>query len=68
MKKRKTKYVAWLHNKTDNRDDDWVVMWAYSPIEVMQNVDYDRFRFTLGKVRTAKQFREEEGITAKSPL
>ena len=62
--KRKTKYVVWLYNHTDSRDDDWKSIWADNPKEAFKNVEYDSFRFSKGPVRTATQFRKEFGITA----
>lgn len=66
MKIRKRKYVVWLYNHTDRRDDDWVVVYAKSPTVAKKGAKYlyDTNRFSLGHVQTATQFRKENGFGA----
>lgn len=56
-KQRKTKYVVWLHNHTDRRDDDWRSVWATSHIEaahLVKGVDFNRF--SISHTWTIKEF------------
>lgn len=63
--KRKKKFVVWLHNKTDRRDDEWVVVRASSKRAVEKlDIGFDRSRFSRGPVYTAKEFRDMMGIAA----
>lgn len=63
MKIRKRKYVVWLHNKTDERDDEWVTLWATNKEEAMTRVKekYDSYRFYLGNTYTIKEARDRYG-------
>jgi len=66
---RKRKYVVWLHNKTDRRDDEWLAVWTTSRAKAKQKVEdgdvyYDDSRFFLGDVYTALQFRRMMGFGA----
>lgn len=61
----KKKFVVWLSNMTDKRDDEWVVVWAKSKEEVYKTrISYDKNRFTIGNVYTALEFRKKTGMAA----
>ena len=63
-KKRKTKYVVWLNNYTDQRDDEWEAVFAHSRKEAQDKVKekYDRSsRFSVGNCYTIKEFRARYG-------
>jgi hypothetical protein len=65
MKKlRKRKFVVWLHNHADSRDDEWVVVWARSPEEARKEAGFDSSRFSCGNAQTATSFRKENGFGA----
>lgn len=61
---RKKKFVVWLHNHTDLRDDEWVAVWATNADEASENAEYDSNRFSKGRVLTATEFRKEMGFGA----
>lgn len=59
---RKTKYVVWLHNHTDSRDDEWRTVWATGGLEaghLVSGVDFTRF--SISQVMTIKVFRKLYG-------
>jgi len=66
--KRRVKFVVWLNNFTDRRDDEWVAVWARDRQEAMERAYdegmYDRHRFGLARVLTATEFRREVGFGA----
>ena len=72
MEKRKIenrvkKFVVWLSNRTDHRDDDWMSVWAFSASHartLANTKGFDKVRFTMGKVVTAKQFKQRMGFGA----
>jgi hypothetical protein len=61
--KRPVKYVVWLSNMTDHRDDEWFCTFARSSTEAQANAKgkYDESRFLLGHTETVKQFRKFHG-------
>lgn len=63
-KNRKKKFVVWLCNFTDSRDDDWVSVWATSKDEAFKNAEYNSVRFSKGHVFTASEFYKQQGIHA----
>lgn len=67
-KVRKRKFVVWLNNHTDRRDDEWVVRWAVSAqrarAEVLSERMFDATRFSPGRVLTAAEFFRENGFGA----
>ena len=67
--KRRVKFVVWLNNFTDRRDDEWVVVWARERQEAIDRACdenlFDKRRFALARVLTAKEFRSEVGFTAR---
>ena len=71
-KNRKRKFVVWLNNHTDRRDDEWVAIWAKTSDEakklVAEKMEYDPFknfnRFSLSHVYTAREFRKRMGFGA----
>jgi hypothetical protein len=62
-KKRPVKYVVWLSNFTDTRDDEWMTTFARSSAEAEDKCKgkYDTNRFSIDYVMTAKAFRKREG-------
>ncbi len=67
MSERKKKFIVWLNNKTDRRDDEWIVVWAYNKEEVKKmdlGYEYDITRYYRGEVLTAAEFKNRMGITA----
>jgi hypothetical protein len=59
------KYVLWLHNHTDQRDDEWLVFWAKDDDEAKHKgseLSIDRTRFSRGGVMTAKEFQKKMGM------
>lgn len=64
-KPRNKKFVLWLHNKTDDRDDEWLVIWAKTRSQATKKkVKFNEFRFFRGSVLTAAEFRKETGMAA----
>ena len=63
-KSRKRKFVVWLNNFTDRRDDEWVSVFAHTPEEAKSKAEFDDTRFSLGHVMTAKEFRRDMGFGA----
>lgn len=61
-KLRRTKYVVWLHNHTDRRDDEWKSVWSTSHIEAAHLVEgVDFTRFSISHIFTIKEFRKIYG-------
>jgi hypothetical protein len=64
MANRKKRFVLWLHNQTDHRDDEWVVFWALDYKSAMKmDVEYDTHRFSRGQIYSAKEFRDMMGMS-----
>lgn len=61
---KKQKFVVWLHNYVDGRDDDWKSIYAYSANEAAELVEFDSSRFSKGAVYTTKEFRSIMGFSA----
>lgn len=62
---KKKKFVVWLHNRTDERDDEWLTVYASSKEDVQaMELSYQEHRFYLGDVYTATEFRERMGFGA----
>lgn len=63
--KRKKKFVVWLHNKVDSRDDEWVAVMAKSEKEAVKRVTteglYDDLRFDIGVGMPVSEFNEMMG-------
>jgi hypothetical protein len=60
---RKTKYVGWLRNQTDSRDDEPLVVWARSieEAEKLVHEKMDTHRFFVRGVYSIKDFRRFYG-------
>jgi hypothetical protein len=65
-KQKKKKFVVWLQNFTDRRDDSWKPIWAHNEKEAFENVEFDSSRYSKdsSRVYTAAEFFEEHGIRA----
>lgn len=61
--KRKRKYVVWLYNHTDHRDDEWKVFWAKDASEAIHLTKsvLDPTRFSIAYAVTVKEFRKMNG-------
>ena len=64
-KNRKVKYVVWLaHWSGDMREDEWVSVWAHNAAGARREADFEKSRFTINGVMTAKQFKKMMGFGA----
>jgi hypothetical protein len=61
MPKNSRKFVVWLYNTTDKRDDEWLVIWGSDKSAVLSIAEtkYDKTRFTLGDALTVNEFKKE---------
>lgn len=59
----KRKWVVWLANHVDRKDDEWQSTWAKTAEEAKSNVQgiIDTSRFSVGRVYTIKEFRRFHG-------
>lgn len=62
-KPNKRRYVIWLHNFTDERDDEWVKVQAASEEEAKEVAKWkiDTHRFRMGRVYNTKEWRKNFG-------
>ncbi len=61
------KFVLWLHNKADFRDDDWKVFYAKDRKDALKKsvaIQYNTWKFSRGVIYTAKEFKKKMGISA----
>ena len=58
---RKRKYVVWLSNHTDRRDDEWRVVFAKDEAEARDLVVYPSYRFSIDRIWAIKEFRKFYG-------
>ena len=52
-------YVVWLNNLTNKKDDEWKKVKSRDPSKILDEVTYDKSRFTLGDVYTLSEFRKK---------
>jgi len=52
-------YVVQLKNLTNGEDDEWVKVKSRGPSKIIDEVTYDKSRFTLGDVYTLSEFRKK---------
>lgn len=64
--KRKKKFVVWLNNSTDSRDDEWVVVYSHTRAycKFLVYGKFDETRFSVGRVLTATEFKKKTGFGA----
>ena len=62
---RKRKFVIWLNNRVDRRDDEWIRVWATSAEEAEKSIEFDESRFTRGRVYAADEFYNVHGFRVK---
>ena len=62
-KVKSVKFVVWLHNFTDARDDEWMTTFAKSAAEARSKCKdkFDKTRFSIEYVQSVKQFRKDNG-------
>ena len=62
---RKKKFVVWLSNYTDHRDDEWKYIWAYdyvAAVDIVHNkLVYNKNRFSAGRIYTIQEFHKIHG-------
>jgi hypothetical protein len=59
------KFVVWLHNRVDDRDDEWIVVWARNLLQAEKaEVGFDVQRFYRGDTMSAQEFRRKMGMSA----